>query len=147
MSPNEVFVLANNVMIVLWLFLLISLWVPSLRQWALGAGHWAMPVLLGLAYCVYLIPAMLESSGSFSSLDSVAELFTDDRLLLAGWLHYLAFDFFVGAWIVRTAIDEKLSKIFTALCLPLTFMAGPLGLMLFVVLRGFVLALHDKEAA
>lgn len=147
MNPNEVFVLANNVMIILWLGLLISVWIPVLRRWAFGAGHWAMPVLLGLAYCVYLIPAMLESSGSFSSLDSVAELFADKRLLLAGWLHYLAFDFFVGAWIVRTAIDEKLPKIFTALCLPLTFMAGPLGLMLFVALRSGISVMRKKEAA
>ncbi|MGB0514868.1 MAG: ABA4-like family protein [Wenzhouxiangellaceae bacterium] len=144
MNPNQVFVLANNVMIVVWLLLLISLWMPRLRRWAFGAGHWIMPVPLGIAYCVYLIPAMLDSSGSFSSLESVAELFADNRLLLAGWLHYLAFDLFVGTWIVRTALDERLPRLWTAVCLPLTFLAGPLGLLLFVVSRAAATARRGK---
>ena len=56
-------------------------------------------------------------------------------LLLAGWLHYLAFDLFVGAWIVRTARSEGMPFLLVLPCLPLTFLFGPAGFLLFVVLR------------
>ena len=147
MTPNDVYNLANNIMVVLWLFLLASLWIPALRRWALSAGFWVMPTLLGLAYVYYLVPAMLESSGSFSTLESVGALFDNDRLLLAGWLHYLVFDFFIGAWIVRTTLDENLPRALTTICLPFAFLAGPLGLLLFVILRGVAAARRQDDPA
>jgi hypothetical protein len=56
-------------------------------------------------------------------------------VLLAGWVHYLAFDLFIGAWICRRAAADGLNPWLARLCLPPTFLAGPAGLLLFLAIR------------
>ena len=56
-------------------------------------------------------------------------------VLLAGWVHYLAFDLLVGAWIVRTARAEGIPHWAVMPCLILTFLFGPAGLLAFAILR------------
>ena len=75
------------------------------------------------------------AAGGFSSLAGVRALFADDGVLLAGWLHYLAFDLFLGAWICRRAAAEGMNPWLLRLCLPPTFLLGPVGLLLFLGLR------------
>jgi hypothetical protein len=65
----------------------------------------------------------------------VKALFASDALLLAGWIHYLAFDLFIGAWEVRTARAEGIPHLLVLPCLVLTFLLGPVGLLLFLALR------------
>lgn len=57
-------------------------------------------------------------------------------LLLAGWVHYLAFDLFIGSWEVRDAQRHGLSHLLVVPCLALTFLFGPVGLLLYLGLRG-----------
>ena len=75
------------------------------------------------------------SSGGFSSVAGVAALFSDPWLLVAGWLHYLAFDLLVGRWEAQDAASRGLSPWLTAPCLLLTFMFGPAGWLLYMSLR------------
>ena len=75
--------------------------------------------------------------GGFGSLEQVKTLFANDMALLGGWVHYLAFDLFIGAWIARKADEVCISRILQAPILVCTFMLGPLGLVLFLTLRGF----------
>jgi hypothetical protein len=65
----------------------------------------------------------------------VSALFGHRGLLLAGWLHYLAFDLFVGAWEVREARRVGLPHWLILPALALTFLFGPLGLLVFLALR------------
>ena len=62
-------------------------------------------------------------------------LFTSPEIALAGWVHYLAFDLFVGAWEVRTARREAIPHLLVLPCLVLTFLFGPVGFLLFLGLR------------
>jgi hypothetical protein len=62
-------------------------------------------------------------------------LFTDPAIALAGWLHYLAFDLFVGAWITRTAQAARIPHLLILPCLVLTFLFGPAGFLAFTALR------------
>lgn len=62
-------------------------------------------------------------------------LLAKPELALAGWVHYLAFDLFVGGWEVRTAHAEAIPFIFVIPCLVLTFLFGPAGLLAFAALR------------
>ena len=62
-------------------------------------------------------------------------LFANPWLLLAGWVHYLAFDLFIGAWQVRDAKRTGLSHLLVVPCLVLTFLFGPIGLLLYLALR------------
>ena len=62
-------------------------------------------------------------------------LFDSPGVALAGWVHYLAFDLLVGAWIVRTARSEGVAHLLVLPCLALTFLFGPAGFLAFNGLR------------
>jgi hypothetical protein len=65
----------------------------------------------------------------------VTALFAVPELLLAGWIHYLAFDLFVGAWIARNGSAEGVSPLVLTPILLATFLAGPIGYLAYALLR------------
>jgi hypothetical protein len=73
----------------------------------------------------------------FSTLAGVKSLFGQDLGVLVGWIHYLAFDLFVGTYIVKKAQSLQMPRFLYTICLPFTFMFGPLGLLLFYVFWWF----------
>ena len=76
-----------------------------------------------------------RTQGDFNSLAGVAQLFQNPKALLAGWIHYLAFDLFIGSWEVRDAGRAGLHHLLVVPCLVLTFLFGPVGLLLYFALR------------
>jgi hypothetical protein len=76
-----------------------------------------------------------NSTGNFSSLHGVMELFKSPRAVLAGWIHYLAFDLFVGLFIVSNGAHYNISHWLLVPCLLLTLMFGPAGLLLYLIIR------------
>ena len=93
------------------------------------------PLLLAGLY-LYLIAMHLQSAdGGFGSLADVAALFQKRELLLAGWIHYLCFDLFVGAWEVRDAQRREIPHLVVIPCLLMTFMLGPIGLLFYFAIR------------
>jgi hypothetical protein len=62
-------------------------------------------------------------------------LFTSPSVVLVGWVHYLVFDLFVGAWEVRDAHRRSISHLFVVPCLVMTLMLGPIGLLAYLLLR------------
>jgi hypothetical protein len=97
-------------------------------------------------YATLLIPAILAplyiwlltanwSSGGFGSLREITQLFSNPALLLAGWIHYLIFDLFIGAWQTRDAAVVGVPHLALVPCLVLTFLLGPAGLFLYLLLR------------
>jgi Domain of unknown function (DUF4281) len=76
------------------------------------------------------------SGGGFGSIAAVRTLFASDPVLLAGWLHYLAFDLFVGIWIAEQADALGLNRWLQAPILVATFMFGPLRLVVFLLWKG-----------
>lgn len=126
---------ANAIAIAGWIALLVA---PHRRE-----AHWwlaglAIPGLLSALYALLLAIHAPGAEGGFSSLAAVAALFRTEGVLLAGWVHYLAFDLFIGAWICRRAAAEGISPWVARLCLPPTFLAGPVGLLLFLILRALL---------
>jgi len=81
------------------------------------------------------VMSLKGSSGGFSSLSAVATLFTQPWLLLAGWMHYLAFDLIVGSWEVSDARERGIPHFAVVPCLVLTFMFGPAGWLAYSGLR------------
>ena len=59
-------------------------------------------------------------------------LLSSPQALLAGWVHYLVFDLWVGSW---EAEDNSLPHWLLLPCLALTFLAGPTGLLLYHLLK------------
>ncbi len=132
MSSDRLFELANMVALVGWLSLLLSPLLPRLSQ---IIGGLVVPALLGTLYAGLALAFWSSAKGGFGSLDQIAALFETRALLLAGWVHYLAFDLMVGAWQVRRARAEAIAFLLVIPCLALTFLFGPAGLVLFLCLR------------
>ncbi len=98
------------------------------------------PVLMGSIYATLLVasmffgPAHPDAGFSFTGVQA---LFDHPNGLLIGWTHYLVFDLFVGAWIARDARRRDISHIVTVPCLLGAFLFGPVGLLLYAVIRVF----------
>jgi hypothetical protein len=84
---------------------------------------------------VLIVQHFGRSDGGFGSLAEVTRLFANPAMLLAGWLHYLAFDLFLGAWEVRDAQRHGVPHLLVVPCLLLTFLLGPIGLLSYMVIR------------
>jgi uncharacterized membrane protein YhdT len=95
----------------------------------------AVSLLLSVAYLVLIVLFFGKAEGGFSSLADVMKLFTNPYAALAGWIHYLAFDLFVGGWEVKDAGKRGISHWFVMPCLILTFLLGPIGFLLYHILR------------
>ena len=96
------------------------------------------PLILGGVYLVGMILAYAghgADGGSFTSIEGIRTLFSADVGILIGWTHYLVFDLFIGAWESRDAQRRGFSHWLLIPCLLLTYILGPIGLLLYLVLR------------
>lgn len=137
MDWDIVFSGANLFAIVAWAALILLPRWPALLS-ALLYGVVGLLSLLYASLFVGLVSGMIETGvegGSFTSIDGVRTLFASDPGLTLGWIHYLAFDLFVGIWIARDADAKDISRFVQAPILFATFMAGPLGLLLWLIIR------------
>ncbi|MEI8264276.1 MAG: ABA4-like family protein [Betaproteobacteria bacterium] len=141
MTPELLFQWVNPVALAGWLALAFLPLAPRLLGIAAGT---VVPLLLSTAYAALVLAFWSSSKGGFDSLDAVARLFENRWLLLAGWVHYLAFDLLIGAWEVRTARREGMAHAWLLPCLAVTFLFGPAGYLLFQALR---VSLKSRPAA
>lgn len=134
LDPDTTFGLVNPVAALAWLALVLS---PPQARWTPWVWHItgrALPVAFGVVY-VALLALHWRGEGGFSSLDEVRSLFAVPGALAAGWVHYLAFDLFVGTWIAERSAQVGLGHVWVVPLLLMTFMLGPLGLLAFVLAR------------
>ena len=135
MSPNQIFSTANALALCCWL-LLIAL--PG-RTWVTrGVAGVAVPATFAVLYTAIIAVHFFAAAGGFSSLHDVALLFSNPWLLLAGWIHYLAFDLLVGVWEARDARERGIAHVFVVPCLVLTFLFGPAGWLMYLGVRSRV---------
>lgn len=132
LTMESIFAMSSPIMLVGWISLLVT---PISPKWTNRVATYLAPALLSLAYTSLIFVYWAGAEGGFESLASVKQLFTQDEIVMAGWLHYLAFDLFVGAWIVRQARAAHISHWFIVPILPLTLMFGPIGYIVFLMLR------------
>ncbi len=127
---ETLFSIANTSVLPGWLLLLVA---PRWK-WTQRFTSLAIPLLLGALYAWLLRNGLGE--GSFNTLGGVMQLFTQPNAVLAGWVHYLIFDLFTGAWETRDAMRLGFPRWLLLPCQLLTFLLGPIGLLLYLVLRG-----------
>ena len=132
MSPEQVFSVSNAVALIGWLLLAI---LPG-RRWVthVVAGS-VVPGVIALVYVAIIATTFFGADGGFSTLEDVARLFTNRWLLLAGWVHYLAFDLLIGTWEARDARERGVPHLLLVPCLFLTFMFGPAGWLGYMAVR------------
>jgi hypothetical protein len=134
MTPETVFLVCNNGILFAWLLLAVA---PGWR-WTERIVHAAwIPLPLAIVYAAaFLMNTEAPEGGGFGSLPAVMTLFTSPWAMLAGWVHYLVFDLFVGAWEVRDARRRGIAHWMVLPCLFFTLMLGPIGLGAYLLLRG-----------
>jgi len=134
MKAEQIFTIANLTAMIGWLLIAI---LPRWRVTRLVVLSGGVSLALAGVYLVLIVLFFGAAEGGFDSLANVMKLFTNEWAVLAGWIHYLAFDLFIGAWEVRDAERRGVSHLLVIPCLVLTFFLGPIGLLAYSILRQF----------
>jgi hypothetical protein len=133
MCPFTIFLYCNYGVLPAWALLMMapdSIWTRRLVHSAL------VPLLLATVYVAALVINPDNPEGaSFGSLEGVMALFSGPWIVLGGWVHYLVFDLFIGAWEARDAARRGIRHLFVVPCLFFTLMLGPVGLGMYLLLR------------
>jgi hypothetical protein len=95
----------------------------------------AIPLAIAVLYLGLTLKYFGRGPGGFGSLAEVSLLFSQNGPLLAGWVHYLAFDLFIGSWEVRDSQKHGVHQLLVIPCLVMTFMLGPIGLLAYFIVR------------
>ncbi len=120
-----------------------ALALAPLARHRLVSGARGVAILLALAYLYMLLFTTVPvEGGSFSTLAGVTALFSKAPNVMLGWTHYLAFDLFIGSWEVEDAGKRGVSHWLVLPCLFCTLMVGPVGLLLWFLVR----TVHGKLA-
>ena len=124
---------AHGVVLVGWL----ALFFAPLRPSALIGAAGLISVLLAATYTLLFVASGRAASilATNYTLDGIGVFFADPALRLLGWVHYLAFDLWVGTWEAEEAERIGLPHGFLLLSLVLTFLLGPVGLLSFLLFR------------
>ena len=133
MTPDSIFQACSTIAMAGWIVLLVAspFWM-SFDKFVIGI----IITLFAIVY-IWLIAQSFSADDfeKFGSLNGVMELFTNRTAVTAGWVHYLAFDLFTGTWIKKNSIKYNISHWLLIPCLFLTFMLGPVGLLLYLLIR------------
>jgi hypothetical protein len=133
MTPDSVFQYCSTLALLGWIVLIVlsPIWIEFDKA-VIGV----VIALLALVYC-WLIFQSFDPGDfqKFGSLNGVMELFSNKTLVTAGWVHYLAFDLLTGCWIKKNATRYNISHWIIIPCLLLTFMLGPAGLLVYLLVR------------
>jgi Domain of unknown function (DUF4281) len=127
LGAGELFTLCTWVAATGWLLLIGA---PRTLD-AVRVADRVIPVALAVVYTFLLFFHLPHTAGGFRTLAAVGQLFANPWLLLAGWIHYLAFDLLVGGWMVRHWHGR--ARLLLTACLMSTFLLGPVGLLLYLV--------------
>ena len=132
MNASQIFQIVNPIATLGWILLVFF---PNWKHTKNITVVLLSSFLFAGLYIFSLSISFGKTGGNFSSLEGVRLLFTNDFALLAGWIHYLAFDLFVGTWEVEDAKINGISRLLVIPCLFLTFMFGPTGLFCYTILK------------
>jgi len=135
MPFDTLFKAANYAVIPFWLLLIVA---PR-WSWTQRLVHSPVVLLFLAPIYAYLLFGFAPAPAgvAFSTLYGVMVGFSAPHIVVAGWIHYLIFDLFVGAWESRDAQRRGIPHLLVVPCLLVTLMVGPIGLLLYVLVRFF----------
>lgn len=133
MTPDAIFSICNSIALGGWLLIIIlsPFWADTDK---LLIGIVITLLAIVYAWCI----SHSFSAGDFDkflTLDGVMSLFTNKMAVTAGWVHYLAFDLMTGIWIKNNSLKYGISHWIIIPCLLFTFMLGPVGLLMYLIIR------------
>lgn len=134
MTPDLIFQLSNLVVLPFWLLMILA---PHWRfTKRLLADVWIV-LIPAVIYAALLLPQLGGVFGELAnpSLAGIAAMLGQPEAALVGWVHFLAFDLFVGRWAYLDSRQRKLTTWLASPALFFIFMAGPLGFLLYLLAR------------
>lgn len=133
MTPSAIFSIAGMITMPMWILMIL---LPKWKVTKFLIDFKVIPLVLSLLYVIYIFKAIqIGGMMDFGSLQSIMTLFTEENTALAGWIHYLAFDLIVGMWMLDQNKKLGIHQLIMAPCLFATFMFGPLGFLLFKIIK------------
>lgn len=136
----RIFTFQSWLVMVGWIVLIgLPFWDPGRTVvWAVICAQCAVYAYLLFFGRRYDQGARPPNFKDFSSLKGVVRMFENPRAALTGWIHFLAFDLLVGLLILTDSQQHEISHWIVAPILIVTLMVGPSGLLVYVVLRAFL---------
>ena len=132
MDAASIFSLGNSCILIGWILLIF---LPNWKYTQVSILN-GLIVLYSVVYAYLILKDIGDfRADSFSTLANVKALLQNDNAVAAGWFHYLSCDLFVGAYIVRKSISLGISRWLYTLALPFTFMFGPMGYLIFFIIK------------
>ena len=133
-------------------FWLMLIFIPNSRVTQIFVNSIILPLILSATYIYIIYQAILMDEPMsdvfklYLSLDNLYTLFATESFLLIFWLHFLALNLFLGSWISRDGIKYNVPRSLAFFPLILVYLAGPLGLVLYWIIRIFYakrISFHD----
>ena len=139
LTYENIYLFANWGVIPFWMLLIFF---PHYQLTNFFTQSIIIPLLLAtgyvyLSYTIFLEGNIFDGFELYSGLDGLYSMFSNEALLLIFWLHFLALSLFTGAWIIRDSKKYYIPKIITIPSLILTYFSGPVGLVIYWLIRIF----------
>ncbi|MGG9964573.1 ABA4-like family protein [Ferruginibacter sp. SUN106] len=133
MIPDTIFKLCNTIALLAWVILIFAtpFWKHT-HKFLVGIVITLFCLVYSWLICTNFHAADFQK---FSTLDGVVSLFADKTVVVGGWVHYLAFDLMTGIWITSNAKQYGINHWLITPALFFTFMLGPVGLLLYLLIR------------
>ena len=149
LTLENIYIWTNFGVLPFWLMLIF---IPNSKFTQFFVNSVILPLILSTAYVYTIYLAILFDEPMFDffrlylSLDSLYTIFATESFLLIFWLHPLALNLFLGSWVSRDGVKYNITRSLLIIPLILIYFTGPLGLVLYWIIRVFFakkLGLHD----
>ena len=146
---ENIYLWTNFGILPFWLMLII---IPNSKVTQILINSVILPLILSITYVYVIYQTILLDEPIFDifklylSLDKLYTVFATESFLLIFWLHFLTLNLFLGSWVSRDGVKHNMSRGLVSFPLILIYFTGPLGLVLYWIIRIFYakkLGFHD----
>ena len=134
MNEEVIFQICNLLVVPGWILLVAA---PRWK-WTVRLTMFVIPAALACIYTFLFVATFEGLRATVPSLDMLSYLLRTKSALLSTWVHFLALDLFAGAWMVRDSQQSKIAHAAVIPCLVLTFLLGPIGLLVYIAARATI---------
>ena len=146
---ENIYLWTNFGVLPFWAMLIL---IPNSRLTQIFVNSVILPLILATAYVYVIYQTILLEENFFEtfklylSFDNLYTILAVESFLLAFWLHFIALNLFLGSWVSRDGVKYSIPKSVVSVPLILIYFFGPLGLVIYWMVRIFYskkLGFHD----
>lgn len=134
MNLETAFIVVNSIILIPW----ILMWAaPRWRITHSILNTASFSLLMAVLYAICFVLFFGTGGGGMGSIKDLSIAFQHPGIVLLAWIHYLSFDLFVGAWVLKDSQRCDIHHLLVLPCLIFCLMLGPIGLFLYWLVKGF----------